>query len=38
MISPDFPVMVGVSLRSVDAVLLLFSVTNRDSYDQVQRD
>ena len=29
----DFPAMVGVSLRSVDAVLIVFSVTDKESWE-----
>ena len=35
MFAFDFPAMVGVSLRSVDAVLIVFSVTDRESFNQV---
>ena len=31
----DFPAMVGVSLRSVDAVLIVFSVTDKESWDSL---
>lgn len=31
----DFPAMVGVSLRSADAVLIVFSVTDQESWDSL---
>ena len=31
----DFPAMVGVSLRSADAVLIVFSVTDKESWDSL---
>ena len=33
----DFPAMVGVSLRSADAVLIVFSVTDQDSWESLGR-
>ena len=37
MFAYDFPAMVGLSLRSVDAVLIVFSVTDRESFNQVRK-
>ena len=35
MFAYDFPAMVGVSLRSADAVLIVFSVTDQESWDSL---